>query len=492
MMDAKLDDIISFSLILPELTLAVITVALLVWGVLLKQQTTSLFYGGLTALLVTAALLSELPYERDVTLSGMFVSNGFILLVKFLVLAASFLVMLLSLGYYQHDKIRKKFEFPILMLLSILGMLLLLSSGDLLAMYMSIELMSLALYILAAMHSNSQRSSEAGLKYFVLGALASGLLLYGCSLIYGYTGTISFTALQAYFVQAETVSLGVIVGLVLILVALCFKVSAVPFHMWTPDVYEGAPTPVTAFFAVAPKVAVLGFFMRLLFEPFGHLVGAWQQIIIVVSVASMIVGAFAALRQTNIKRLLAYSSIGHIGYALVGVAIATDSGLRASLIYIALYITMTVGMFACILMMRHKVFSVENKGFTEQTSDLSGLARVYPLRALAIAIFMFSMTGIPPFAGFWGKLFIFESAIREGYYILSVIGVLTSVVAAFYYLNIVKIMYLDAPASLQFVRESKREITVVAFAAALFNGLFFLMPTLLFDPLSKAVDYLLL
>lgn len=480
--------------IAPELTVIIAAIALLIWGVVAKQKTAFVFQGALIAVAVAIFVILVFFNGEDGavnSLSHIFAVSPFTQMAKVIILTSGFFVMILAMGYYQHDKILEKFELPILMLFSLAGMMLFVSSMDLLGLYMSIELMSLPLYVLASMHGNSQRSSEAGLKYFVLGALSSGILLYGCSMVYGYTGTINFTELAIHFENGST-SLGVTIGLVLILVSLCFKISAVPFHMWTPDVYEGAPTPVTAFFSVAPKVAVLSLMMRLLIEPFGGLIDQWQQIIIFVSIGSMVVGAFAALRQTNIKRLLAYSSIGHVGYALVGIVVATDAGLRSTMIYMALYITMSIGMFACILTMRHKVFSIENRGFTEDINDFAGLARTYPLRAAAIAIFMLSMAGIPPFAGFWGKLFIFESAMREGYYGLATFGVVTSVVAAFYYLRIIKVMYFDGPAEIQLVKENKLGIVFVMALMAVFNALFFLYPTVLFNPITHAVDSLLL
>ncbi|MBT7756696.1 MAG: NADH-quinone oxidoreductase subunit NuoN, partial [Rhodospirillaceae bacterium] len=310
----------------------------------------------------------------------------------------------------------------------------------LMALYMGIELQSLALYVIAAFKRDSLRSTEAGLKYFVLGALSSGMLLYGCSLIYGFTGATGFDAIAAALKDQEHASIGLIVGIVFLCAGLAFKVSAVPFHMWTPDVYEGAPTPVTAFFAVAPKVAGLALFMRALIVPFLAVSADWQQIVIVLSVASMLLGAFAAIWQDNIKRLMAYSSIGHVGYALIGLAAGSAEGVRGVLIYLAIYVAMNIGTFACILCMRRKTGMVEN------ISDLSGLSKTNPLMALALAVFMFSMAGIPPLGGFFGKFYVFIAAVNAELYVLAVIGVLSSVVGAFYYLRIVKVMYFDEAA----------------------------------------------
>ncbi|MDE0727189.1 MAG: NADH-quinone oxidoreductase subunit NuoN, partial [Alphaproteobacteria bacterium] len=330
-----------------------------------------------------------------------------------------------------------RFEYPVLFVLATLGMLMMISANDLIALYMGIELQSLALYVIAAFKRDSLRSTEAGLKYFVLGALSSGMLLYGCSLIYGFTGATGFDAIAKFMEGREQASIGLIVGIVFMCAGLAFKVSAVPFHMWTPDVYEGAPTPVTAFFAIAPKVAALALFMRALIVPFLAVSADWQQIIIVISVASMLLGAFAAIWQDNIKRLMAYSSIGHVGFALIGLAAGSAEGVRGVLIYLAIYVAMNIGTFACILCMRRKTGMVEN------ISDLSGLSKTNPLMALALAIFMFSMAGIPPLGGFFGKFYVFIAAVNAELYALAVIGVLASVVGAFYYLRIIKVMYFD-------------------------------------------------
>jgi NADH-quinone oxidoreductase subunit N len=334
----------------------------------------------------------------------------------------------------------RRFEFPVLLLFATLGMMMMLSANDLIALYVGLELQSLALYVVAAFQRDSERSTEAGLKYFVLGALSSGMLLYGASMIYGFAGTTSFAGLATAFAGTQgPIATGLIVGLVFVIAGLAFKVSAVPFHMWTPDVYEGAPTPVTAFFAAAPKLAAIGLFMRVMVGPFRELHGEWLQIIWFIAVASMILGAVAAVAQTNIKRLMAYSSIGNMGYALVGLAPGTEEGIRGVLLYVAIYMVMTLGTFGCILLMRQKGKLVEG------IYDLAGLSKTNPPMAAALAVFMFSMAGVPWLAGFFGKFYVFYAAVQAGLIWLAVIGFVTSVVSAFYYLRIVKVMYFDEP-----------------------------------------------
>jgi NADH-quinone oxidoreductase subunit N len=325
----------------------------------------------------------------------------------------------------------------VLILLATTGMLVLISAGDLIALYLGLELMSLALYVVAAFDRDNVRSTEAGLKYFVLGALSSGMLLYGASLLYGFTGTVKFAGIAQAAANGGT---GVTVGLVLLLAGLCFKVSAVPFHMWTPDVYQGAPTPITAFFASAPKVAAIAAFMRVSISAFPSIATQWQQIIVFVAIASMALGAFAAIGQRNIKRLMAYSSIGHMGFALIGLAAATQEGIQGVLVYMAIYVAMTLGTFACIIAMQR-----DGKPF-EDIADLSGLARTNPAQALALSILMFSLAGIPPLAGFFAKFYVFLAAVKAGMFTLAVLGVLASVVGCYYYLLIVKVMYFDDPA----------------------------------------------
>jgi NADH-quinone oxidoreductase subunit N len=346
-------------------------------------------------------------------------------------------------------------------------MLVMVSANDLMSLYIGLELLSLSLYVIAAFNRDNERSAEAGLKYFVLGALASGLLLYGSSLVYGFAGTTNFDRLADALVGGQ-VSTGVVVGLVFVLAGLAFKISAVPFHMWTPDVYEGAPTPVTAFFASAPKVAAVALMLRVLVGPFGDLVGQWQQVIWVTSVGSMILGAFAAIGQNNIKRLMAYSSIGHVGYALIGLAVASGTGLRGVLVYMAIYLVMNIGTFAVLVAMRRQGRALE------RIEDLAGLGRTDPGMALWMAVFMFSMAGIPPLAGFFGKLYVFLAAVQGGYWVLAVVGVLTSVVSAYYYLRVVKVMYFDEGAGALDRRPTS--LSVVMVGTGLATLLFFAFP----------------
>ena len=424
----------------PEIFLAVSAMVLLMLGVFRGDQSTKLLsWLAVAAFAATLLMVLRAPAESSVSFAGMYVADGFTAFVKILVLIAAAGGLILSLGYIKEEGM-SRFEYPVLFVLATLGMLMMISANDLIALYMGIELQSLALYVVAAFKRDSLRSTEAGLKYFVLGALSSGMLLYGCSLIYGFTGATGFDAIAAAIKGQEHASIGLIVGIVFLCAGLAFKVSAVPFHMWTPDVYEGAPTPVTAFFAVAPKIAAMALFMRALIVPFVAISADWQQIIIVISVASMLLGAFAAIWQNNIKRLMAYSSIGHVGYALIGLAAGSAEGVRAVLIYLSIYVAMNLGTFACILCMRRKT------GMVEGITDLAGLSKSNPLMALALAVFMFSMAGIPPLGGFFGKFYVFVAAMNAELYTLAVIGVLASVVGAFYYLRIIKIMYFDEPA----------------------------------------------
>ena len=419
-----------------------------------------------------AALLLVLAVgqARVVTFAGMFVSDDFAVFMKVLVLLASIVTLVLSFDYLRHERI-ERFEYPLLVLFAALGMMMMISANDLISLYLGLELQSLSLYVLAAIRRDNVRASEAGLKYFVLGALSSGLYLYGASLVYGFAGTTGFDQLVQVLGHGAHGSppLGVVVGLVFIAAALAFKVSAVPFHMWTPDVYEGAPTPVTAFFAAAPKLAATALLLRVMVGPFGALAAQWQQIIVFVSAASMILGAFAALNQVNIKRLMAYSSIGHIGYALLGLAAGGEAGVQSVLVYMTIYVVMALGTWACILCMR------QHERMVEGIDDLRGMARTHPMLALGMAALMFSMAGIPPLAGFFGKLYVFIAAIRAQLYTLAVIGVLTSVVGAFYYLRIVKLMYFDEPKEVLH-RPIGRELAWVIAGTSVFVVFFFIYP----------------
>ncbi|MET4632674.1 NADH-quinone oxidoreductase subunit NuoN [Kaistia defluvii] len=423
---------------LPELTLAVGALVLLMIGAFGGERMTSLVTTLAVLLVLVAGLVLVFKAEDGVTFNGAFVLDPFARFMKLLALAGSGFAIIMSTNYTKREKIAR-FEYPVLILLATLGMMLMISANDLIALYLGLELQSLALYVVAASNRDSVRSTEAGLKYFVLGALSSGMLLYGISLIYGFTGHTQFQGV-ATALSAGPISVGVVFGLVFVIAGLAFKVSAVPFHMWTPDVYEGAPTSVTAFFAAAPKAAAMALFVRVLVGALGPATADWQQVITFIAIASMILGAFAAIGQRNIKRLMAYSSIGHMGFALVGLAAGTEAGVQGVLIYMAIYVAMTLGAFAVILFMRRQGTMVED------TSDLAGLSRTHPVVAFIFAMILFSLAGIPPLAGFFAKFYVFLAAIEANLYVLSVIGVLSSVVGAFYYLRLVKIMYFDEPA----------------------------------------------
>jgi NADH-quinone oxidoreductase subunit N len=451
--------------VLPEIVLAVGAMGLLMLGAYRGQGATALVTGLALVLLVVVGLLEvTLPAGKLTTFNGSFIVDDFARFLKVLSLVGSAATLILSTEFLA-DSSRRIFEYSILVLLSTLGMMILISAGDLIVLYLGLELMSLALYVVAASNRDNVKSTEAGLKYFVLGALSSGMLLYGASLIYGFTGAVSFAAIA---VSAKTGSIGIIFGLVFLLAGLCFKVSAVPFHMWTPDVYEGAPTPVTAFFASAPKVAALAVFTRVALTAFPGIVPQWQQIVVFVAIASMALGSFAAIGQKNIKRLMAYSSIGHMGFALVGLAAGTAEGAQGVLIYIAIYVTMTLGSFAVILAMKRDGEHVEN------ISDLAGLSRTNPTLAFIFAMLLFSLAGVPPLAGFFAKWYVFVAAIKANLFTLSVIGVLTSVVGAYYYLYIVKVMYFDEP--LTKLDPMRLELRGVLAVMGVINLLYFALP----------------
>lgn len=422
----------------PELVVGIGAIVLLLIGVTGSQRGMRLVsWLGLAVLVLAAVALYMTPGTANV-FGGAFVTDGFARFAKYLVLLGSALAIVLAQDYFEKQRIAR-FEFPVLVLLSTLGMMLMVSAGSFIGLYMGLELQSLALYVLAAFHRDSMRSTEAGLKYFVLGALSSGMMLYGISLIYGFTGTTVFAEVAAA-VAKTGVNVGLIFGIVFLISGLAFKVSAVPFHMWTPDVYEGSPTPITAFFSMSPKVAAMALFLRTLLGAFPDALHQWQQIVVFVSVLSMILGAFAAIGQTNIKRLMAYSSIGHMGYALLGLAAGTAKGVQGVLLYLMIYIITNAGVFVCILAMKRGGENVET------IEDLRGLARTNPGVAIAFLIFMFSLAGIPPMAGFFAKFYVFLAAIEAHLYWPAVIGVLSSVVGAVYYIRIVKLIYFDEPA----------------------------------------------
>ena len=453
---------------LPELFLALSGMVFMLAGAFRGNMGTPLICWAVVGSFgVSAMFLLGLDWERSTALGGMFVLDSFAGFMKLLVLLGLMLSVSISVRYLDQEQI-SRFEYPILVLFAGLGMMVMISANSLLSMYMGLELQALSLYVLAAFRRDFIKSAEAGIKYFILGSLASGMMLFGISLVYGYTGSVAFGEIASALRGIEP-AMGLTIGLVFVLAGFAFKISAVPFHMWTPDVYEGAPTSVTALFAIVPKIAAMALLMRMLFGPFGAIIEDWQQIIWFLSLASMTLGAFAAIAQHNIKRLMAYSSIGNMGYALIGIATGTVEGAGAVILYLTIYMIMTAGVFAIILMMRRGGMAVE------EISDLSGLSRTSPLTAYAMGILMFSMSGIPPMAGFFGKLFIFQAAISSGFYVLAILGILTSVVAAFYYLRVIKVMFFDEPVD-AFDRQAAFSKRAVVLLSVVFVLLFIKYP----------------
>jgi NADH-quinone oxidoreductase subunit N len=468
------------SVALPEVTLAVGAMVLLLAGVSTRKEQADLI---LWAAVLIFALAGFFVLRNSVTTTlfgDSFIVDPFARALKLLTLTGAAVTLIMSIDFWRGEG-RLKFEFPVLVLLATTGMLMMISANDLIALYVGLELQSLSLYVVAAFDRRSARSSEAGLKYFVLGALSSGMLLYGASLIYGFTGSTLFTDIAAA-VQPSGANLGLIFGLVFLMTGFAFKISAVPFHMWTPDVYEGAPTPVTAFFAAAPKLAAMALTVRTLFAAFPSVTPEWQQIVTFLAIASMALGSFAAIGQRNIKRLMAYSSIGHMGYALVGLAAGTAEGVQGVIVYLAIYLAMTLGTFACILAMRR------NGRMVEDIDQLSGLSNTSPMMAFLLAMLLFSLAGIPPLAGFFAKFYVFLAAINAGLYALAVIGVLLSVVGAYYYLRIVKIMYFDAPA--ERFEPMPGLLAVVLGASGLFILFYFVYPAPLVNVAEAAAKSL--
>ena len=425
----------NLALVFPEIFLSLSIMFLLILGVFKKNSSKLIQNISLIILLITSVItLNEtLGIQETLLFNSSVVIDYLSSFMKIVTLLAAFLVLVISSNYLKTLKIFK-IEYPILILSSVLGMMIMISSNDLIVFYMGLELQSLALYVLATFNRDQLKSSEAGLKYFVLSALSSGLLLYGCSLIYGFTGSTNFNIIAN---QLNSNEYAITFGIVFILVGLAFKISAVPFHMWAPDVYEGSPTSVTLFFTMVPKIAALTVFIRFLYVPFLNLIDQWQMILIFLSIASMLFGAIAAIGQTNLKRLIAYSSIGHVGYTLAGVATGSNDGIQSSVIYITIYILMNLGLFSCLLMMKR------NNKYFEDIEDLSGLSKNHPLMSLSLLVILFSLAGIPPLAGFFAKFYIFKSVLEQSMYFLAIVGLLSTVVAAFYYLRIIKIMYFD-------------------------------------------------
>ena len=421
--------------VFPEIFLSLSIMFLLILGVFKKNSSTLIQNISLIFLLITAVISfnETLGIEEKLLFNESVIIDYLSTFMKIVTLIAAFLVLVISSSYLKTLEIFK-IEYPILILSSVLGMMIMISSNDLIVFYMGLELQSLALYVLATFNRDQLKSSEAGLKYFVLSALSSGLLLYGCSLIYGFTGTTNFNVIAN---QLNSNEYAITFGIVFILVGLAFKISAVPFHMWAPDVYGGSPTSVTLFFTMVPKIAALTVFIRFLYIPFINLIGQWQMILIFLSIASMLFGAIAAIGQTNLKRLVAYSSIGHVGYTLAGLATGSNDGIQSSVIYFTIYIIMNLGLFSCLLMMKR------SDKYFEDLEDLSGLSKNHPLLSLSLLIILFSLAGIPPLAGFFAKFYIFKSVLEQSMYFLAIVGLLSTVVAAFYYLRIIKIMYFD-------------------------------------------------
>ncbi len=460
--------------LLPEIIVLIGAMALLLLGVFQEgkeaDQGEKLVWG-LSILVMTLALFIAIKdWGVNATLfNDSFVINDFTRLLKIMVLVGGIITIYMSISYLIDNGMFKS-EYMVLMLFALLGMMMMISANDLIAMYLGLEVQSLALYVMAAFRRDNVRSSESGMKYFVLGALSSGMLLYGCSMVYGFSGSIYFTEIAKTAMTDGTVSIGMVIGLVFILAGLAFKVSAVPFHMWTPDVYEGAPTPVTAFFAACPKIAAMGILVRIIYEAFPELTTQWNQIIVFISIASMLLGAFGAIGQTNIKRLMAYSSIGNMGFALVGLAAGNKEGVEGILIYLMIYLVMTVGVFACILAMRR------NEKMVVEIDDLKGLSQNNLPAAFMLALLMFSLAGIPPLAGFFAKFYVFMAAVKAEMFILAVVGVLSSVVGAFYYLRIIKIMFFDEAKDA--FNEMPSQLKVVLGLSGLFvlTGILYLNP----------------
>ena len=468
----------------PEIFLSISTLILILVGLFEKKNS----FRNICNLSVIALLATSILIYFDLNLNlknyEIFFTNSlFIQFFKYLIIIGSIASIIISKNFFIDSKLTR-FEIPILILFSSIGMMVLISSNDLIAMYLGIELQSLALYVVAAIKRDSLQSSESGVKYFVLGALSSGILLYGCSLIYGFSGSTNFQEISNNLNSLNSLNLGLIFGLVFVLAGLAFKISAVPFHMWTPDVYEGAPTSITAFFAIVPKVSAVALIYRFCLEPFGAFYSEWSQIIIFLSISSMFLGAFAAIAQTNIKRLLAYSSIGHIGYVLVGLASANIAGIKGVVIYMTIYVVMNVAIFSIILSLK------KENNYLDKINDFAGLSKFKPLVALSLAIIMLSMAGIPPFAGFFGKFYIFTAALKADLVLLAVLGLVSSVISAYYYLRIIKVMYFDDVKESNFQFNISTKSMFVLIVSMLAISLFIFYPSALTSiSTSIALDF---
>ncbi len=431
---------LNIMLLFPEIFLAITGMAFLIFGVFKGNRSTDvLCYSSCACFILAAFILIRNGFDDADVFRGMLAHDSFTSIFKLMILVGLTASLALSIKYLYQERIAR-FEYPVLVIFAGVGMMLMVSANNFLSLYMALELQSLSLYVLAAFHRNSLRSGEAAAKYFILGALSSGMLLFGITLVYGFTGSLDFLVIQETINGLDAIPPGFTVGLVFVVAALVFKLSAAPFHMWTPDVYQGAPTSVTALFAIVPKIAAMGLLIRLLYIPFEGAQVQWVQILYFVCLASLFIGSFAAIAQRNIKRLFAYSSIGNIGYALIGVLSGSIAGVSAVLAFLLIYMVMTTGVFAIIISMRRNGIAVD------KIEDLAGFSKNNPMLAYAMAVLMFSMSGIPPMAGFFGKLVIFNAAITNEFYVLAVLGVLASVVAAYYYINIIKVMFFDEPA----------------------------------------------
>ena len=424
----------NLNFIYPEIFISLSIMFLLIVGAFKKNSSNLIFNLSIITLIGTLALILSYPIQSNINLfNDSYKIDYLSSFMKILTMGSGIFVLITSARYLKLFKIFQV-EYSILILCSILGMMVMISSNDLMVFYIGLELQSLALYVLASFNKNQLKSSEAGLKYFVLSALSSGILLYGCSLLYGFSGSTNFLIISE---NINSMEYGLAFGIVFILVGLAFKISAVPFHMWAPDVYEGSPTSVTLFFAIVPKIAALTVFIRFLYLPFFNVIHEWQIIIIFLSIASMVFGAVAAIGQKNLKRLIAYSSIGHMGYALVGLSVGTNEGIQSSVSYISIYLIMNLGLFSCLFMMKR------NNRYYENIDDLSGLSKNHPLISFSLLIILFSLAGIPPMAGFFAKFYVFAAVIKQEMYFLAIIGLLAAVISAFYYLRIIKIIYFD-------------------------------------------------
>ena len=466
----------NLNLVLPEIFISISIMFLLVLGVFKKDSSKLIFNISLIVLFITLIITFNETFaiNRKTLFNDSVVIDYMSSLMKIITLIATFLVLVISSSYLKTTKIFK-IEYPILILSSVLGMLIMISSNDLIVFYMGLELQSLAIYVLATFNRDKLKSSEAGLKYFVLSALSSGLLLYGCSLVYGFSGSTNFDIISNQLNSNEYV---LTFGIVFILVGLAFKISAVPFHMWAPDVYEGSPTSVTLFFTMVPKIAALTVFIRFLYVPFLNLIDQWQMIIIFLSLASMIFGAIAAIGQTNIKRLIAYSSIGHVGYTLAGLATGTNEGIQSSIIYITIYIVMNLALFSGLLMLRR------NNQYHEDIEDLSGLSKNHPLLSISLLIVLFSLAGIPPLAGFFAKFYIFKAVLEESMYFLAIVGLLSTVISAFYYLRIIKIIYFDNQKD-QYDNDHSLWLKFTITLSTILVLIYFIFPSQLIDLVSR-------